>query len=224
MDNAITSALPSNRLGDIAYARILEALFSRKVLFGSFISQSELAKMTGLGVGPVRDALKLLEADGVLFIHPRSGIEVVRPSTELARSTYQFRTIIERFAVRQFTRTASLKALDDVIDLHERARDDVAKLASGHNFVDEMAEVEDGFHLPICAALSNAIVDSAYGRLQLLSKIVKMNGLVTGRTAEISINEHLEVLLACKDRDPDRAEEAIVRHLNNALQRNLGLV
>ena len=180
--------------------------------------------MTGLGVGPVRDALKLLEADGVLIIHPRSGIEVVRPSTELARSTYQFRTIIERFAVRQFTRTASLTALDDMIALHERTRDDVAKLAPDHNFVDQMTGVEDGFHFPVCTALSNAIVDSAYRRLQLLSKIVKMNGLVTGRTAATSITEHLDVLLACKDRDPDRAEAAMVRHLNNALQRNLGLI
>jgi len=224
MDNSSTTAPPSHRLGDIAYERILEALFSRQVEFGSFISQAELVKVTGLGVGPVRDALKLLEADGILFIHPRSGIEVVRPSTELARSTFQFRTIIERFAVRQFTRTVSLRALDDVIALHEEMLGNVAKLAVDHDFIDDLVEVENRFHLPICAALANTIVDSAYGRLQLLSKIVKMTTPVTGRTAEISINEHLDVLRACRDRDPDRAEAAMVRHLNNALQRTLGLV
>lgn len=215
--------LPPPRQSELAYAGILEALFAGKVKFGSFISQSDLTAMTGFGVGPVRDALRLLETEGIIVIHPRSGIEVIRPSTELTRSTFQFRSIIERFAARQFTLTAGFQTIDDLIALHDRAIQDLAGFASDVNLSDEMTGLESDFHVPIIASLSNAIVDSAYGRLRLLSQIVKMNGLVTRHAAEISIGEHLDVLRAARARDPDEAEAAMIRHLTNALQRNLGL-
>jgi len=212
------------RQSELAYAGILQALFAGKVKFGSFISQSDLTAMTGFGVGPVRDALRLLETEGIIVIHPRSGIEVIRPSTELARSTFQFRSIIERFAARQFALTAPLQTMDDLIALHDRAIADLAGCASDVNLSDAMTGLEKDFHAAITASLSNAIVDSAYRRLHLLSQIVRMNGLVTRHTAEISIGEHLDVLRAARARDPDTAESAMMRHLTNALHRNLGLM
>lgn len=223
MKNQSSAPLAPARQSELAYARILEALFAGKVSFGSFISQADLTAMTGIGVGPVRDALKLLEMDGIIVIHPRSGIEVIRPSTELARSTYQFRSIIERFAVRQFTLTASPAVVDQLIAQHESAISDLDGVPLDMNLADEMTDLEECFHLPIVASLANAIVDAAYGRLGLLSRIVKMNGLVTRHTAAISIGEHLDALRAARARDPDSAEAAMVRHLANALQRNLGL-
>jgi DNA-binding GntR family transcriptional regulator len=212
------------RQSDLAYAGIVKALFDGQLKLGSFISQADLSAVTGLGVGPVRDALKMLEADGIIIIHPRSGIEVLRPTTELARSTYQFRSIIERFAVRQFTLTASLPVIDGLIALHDRALADLSGMPAAINLGSYLREVEDGFHLPVVASLSNAIVDSAYGRLRLLSGIVRLNDQFTRHAAEISIGEHLDILHAARARDPDQAEAAMLRHLTNALQRNLGLV
>src|SRR5258708_16055736 len=84
------------RLSDLAYDRIVEALFDRRLPAGAFVSQSELVKLLGIPVAPLRDALRVLQAEGVLTIHPRSGIQFVKPGLELTRATYQFRTIIER--------------------------------------------------------------------------------------------------------------------------------
>ena len=57
-------------------------------------------------VGPLRDALKALEAEGVLTIHPHTGIQFIKPGLELTRSTYQFRGIIEAAAVAVYAETA----------------------------------------------------------------------------------------------------------------------
>src|SRR5689334_17841970 len=65
------------RLSDVAYERILESLFERKVPVGAFISQSELSQIVSVPVAPLRDALRMLEAEGILTIHPRSGIQFV---------------------------------------------------------------------------------------------------------------------------------------------------
>ena len=46
------------RLSDQAYVGILEVLFDRKLPAGAFVSQSELVELTGVPVGPLRDALR----------------------------------------------------------------------------------------------------------------------------------------------------------------------
>ena len=91
----------------MAYARIFEILFSRKLRAGSLVSQSELVGLTGVPVGPLRDALRVLEAEGALTIYPRTGIQFVKPGFELTRSTFQFRGIIETAAIAVFVDVAS---------------------------------------------------------------------------------------------------------------------
>ena len=88
-----------SRLSDIAYTRILETLFERKIPAGAFLSQNDLVEILGIPIAPVRDALKILETEGIVTIHPRSGIQFIKPGLELTRSTYQFRGIVERAAV-----------------------------------------------------------------------------------------------------------------------------
>jgi DNA-binding GntR family transcriptional regulator len=211
------------RLSDRAYADIVRALFSGRLKLGSFISQADLAAVAGCGIGPLRDALKMLEADGVIIIHPRSGIEVLRPSTDLTRSTYQFRMILERAAVRQFALVAPMTVIDGLLAQHETALANLSPIGAEIDLDEYLQSLEVGFHLQVVASLANPIVDSAYRRLRLLSGIVRMNKQHSRHTAEISIGEHLDVLRAVRDRDPKRAEDAMVRHLANALQRNLGL-
>ena len=103
---------PGGRLSDLAYTRLLESLFDRRLPAGAFVSQNDLVKLLGIPVAPLRDALRTLEVEGILTIHPRSGIQFVKPGLELTKSTYQFRTIIERAAVRTFAELAP-ERMDD---------------------------------------------------------------------------------------------------------------
>ena len=111
----------SGRLSDLAYTRILETLFERQLPAGAFVSQNDLVKLPGIPVAPLRDALRMLEAEGILTIHPRSGIQFVKPGLELTRSTYQFRGIIERAAVAVYAETADEAELAEIERRHRGA-------------------------------------------------------------------------------------------------------
>lgn len=211
-------------LSDLAYERILQALFDQRVPMGSRVSQTDLVEVTGVPVGPVRDALKVLESDGIVVVHPRSGIEVIRPSAELVRATFQFRLIIERSAVRNFAMSAALTDLRALRRLHEDHLGLYAAMDPNANVADSLSRLEEAFHTPIVASLGNELVDASYRRLQLMARIVKDKGAVLPRAGQTSLTEHLDVLDACLSRDPDAAEAALARHLGNALSRNLGLV
>jgi DNA-binding GntR family transcriptional regulator len=88
---------------------------------------------------------------------------------------------------------------------------------------DRLSALEDEFHPALVAALDNELVDAAYRRLRLMAQVIKVKQVVYPRAALTSVREHLEVLEAGLARDPAAAEDAISRHLANALARNLGM-
>lgn len=211
------------RLSDVAYESILQALFDARVPMGERISQGDLVTLTGIPVGPVRDALKVLEADGLLIVHPRSGIEVIQPTTELVRSTMQFRTIIEKPAARRFASTSTKAELMYLRTLHEEFIERLNSLPPTENVFDRLGKLEDTFHVTLVASLGNELVDASYRRIQLMGRIIRGGAVCYPQAAKISIGEHLDVIAAWEARDPELAEEALARHLANAMARNLGV-
>jgi DNA-binding GntR family transcriptional regulator len=210
----------ARRLSDIAYARILENLFDRQLPAGAFVSQSDLVTLLGIPVGPLRDALRVLEAEGVLKIHPRSGIEFVKPGLELTRSTYQFRSIIERAAVRMFAGTASSELLEE---LHAEHAALVARMVSGEIDPEALLEferLESRLHNSIVGIMSNPLIDSSYRRMHNYLRLVRLDRRLTAPLALRSLHEHLQIIDACIERD---AEAALRGHFMEALQRHMGI-
>jgi DNA-binding GntR family transcriptional regulator len=107
-------------LSDLARARFLEALFARRIEPGAFVSQGDLVRILDVPVGPLRDALRVLQTEGWLTIHARSGIEIRKPDFELVRNSYQLRLVLERAAIRSFAEVASLARIK-ALELQHRA-------------------------------------------------------------------------------------------------------
>jgi DNA-binding GntR family transcriptional regulator len=226
VDNiAIASVEPeaNGRLSDIAYSRILEALFDRRLPAGAFVSQNDLVKLIGVPVGPLRDALRVLEAEGVLTIHPRSGIQITKPGAELTTSTYQLRTIIERAAVRVFCENATD---EEIAIIRRRHIEMLLKLeTSGINteVLGQLEQLEVLLHDSVIAALRNPLAENVYRRMHTYLRLVRLDRRMTVPIAQRSMREHLEIVAALEDRNPDAAEAALIAHFSSALQRHLGM-
>jgi DNA-binding GntR family transcriptional regulator len=212
-----------HRLGDLAYARILQTLFERKIPAGAFLSQSDLVRMLRVPVAPLRDALKLLEAEGIVVIQPRSGIQFVKPGFELTRSTYQYRSILERSAAAVYAETADESELAELERRHLAAIDRVEREGLSDEIKLELEALETLLHHSIIGSLSNPLIESAYKRLHNYVRLIRLDRKVTPPLALHSLREHLHVIEACKARDPEAASSAMQAHLSAALQRGLGL-
>jgi DNA-binding GntR family transcriptional regulator len=209
-------------LSDIAYERILEGLFEKKVPAGAFVSQSELVELLDIPVAPLRDALRILEVEGVLTIHPRSGIQFIKPDLELTRATYQFRSILERAAVRVYAEMAEEATVASVLKRHRK----LIELINAEGFTGkaqaEMEKLEVVLHGGIIEILRNPLIASSYRRMHNYLRLLRLDRKVTAPLALRTLHEHVEILSACERRDPDAAEAALVQHFQAALQRNLG--
>jgi DNA-binding GntR family transcriptional regulator len=231
MTQAATSPAPrtrtpgqdSERLSDIAYRKVLEGLFDRTVPAGAFVSQNELVNLLGIPVQPLRDALRVLEAEGVLTIHPRSGIQFLKPDLELARSTYQFRTIIERAAARSYAESGDAKAIAALIAEHEKLIAKIEGGSFGTKVIDELDDLEERLHGGMLASLRNPLVETTARRLKNYVRLIRLERLVTQPLALRTLREHLEILRAIAARDADAAEAALAAHFQAALQRILGM-
>lgn len=212
------------RLSDLAYERILERLFDRTLPAGAFVSQSQLVDLLGVPVAPLRDALRVLEAEGIVSIQPRSGIQFVKPGLELTRSTYQFRTMIERAAVRVFAEAGD----EDLIERIEREHAAfIAALEQAERLDQAMLtgleRLETLLHDSVIGILRNPLIETTYHRMHNYLRLVRLDRKLTVPLALKGLREHMAIIRAVKARDPDAAEAAVVTHFGAALQRHLGM-
>ena len=105
------SKLYNENLGQQAYKKFKELLFSRIWEPGDFVSQSDLVSKTGVQISPMRDALQRLAAEGLVIITPRKGIQVIPASIKIIREVFHLRIILEKEALLFFIENAH----DDLI-------------------------------------------------------------------------------------------------------------
>ena len=216
--------IQSQRLSDLAYERVLEALFERRVQAGSFVSQGELSEIVDIPVAPLRDALRVLEAEGILAIHPRSGIQFVRPGFELTRSTYQFRSILERAAVRVFAEQGDEDLIEEIGRRHQALILTISDKGLTADDLVEMEELERVLHNAVIGILRNPLIDSSYRRMHNYLRLLRLERKITAPVALRTLKEHVEIIEACRKRDADRAEAALDAHFQAATQRSLGFI
>ena len=179
--------------------------------------------MLHVPVAPLRDALKLLEAEGIVIIHPRSGIQFVKPGFELTRSTYQFRSILERAATAVYAQTAEDAELAELERRHLSAIEEIERSGLTDHARADLEELETLLHHSIIGSLSNPLIESSYKRLHNYVRLIRLDRKVTVPLVLHSLREHMQVIAACKARDPEAAAAAMQAHLASALQRGLGL-
>jgi DNA-binding GntR family transcriptional regulator len=210
-------------LSEIAYQRILEMLFERRLPAGAFVSQNDLVAIIGVPVAPLRDALRVLQTEGLLTIHPRSGIRFLKPDFEFARHTYQFRQVLERPAVRVFAELAPIERMQSIRTRHEAA----IALLEATGFTAEVAAeavaLDALLHFEIIGALGNPLIESTYRRIHNYLQLIRLDRTLSAPIVLRTLREHLDLLDACLARDADRAEASLQAHFTQALQRTMGI-
>jgi DNA-binding GntR family transcriptional regulator len=147
----------------------------------------------------------------------------VKPGLELTKSTYQFRAIVERAAVRVFAETADDKSLAALKQSHEALQKQVEKDGLNESVLLALERLEGELHNRVIGILNNPLIDTSYRRMHNYLRLVRLDRQLTVPLALRSLREHLAIIDACKGRDPDAAEAALLAHFTAALQRHMGL-
>jgi DNA-binding GntR family transcriptional regulator len=208
---------------EIAYERFKAELFRRNLVPGQFVSQGELCELLDVPLGPTREALKRLEAESLVRLIPQRGIQITDIGVTLIHEAFEFRTVLELAAVRRFARDADAATL---ARLEADTTEILRRLDGGSNedpkLIDAALQVDWGMHYMMIDAIGNRILATAHRQNFDKIKMIRLHGR-SPRYLPLAMEEHLKVIVALKQRDPDLAAAALGEHLASAERRALGL-
>ena len=203
---AVTGALSRSVLADQVKERILEDILAGRHQPGSRIIETKVARELGTSQAPVREALRGLEALGVVEITPFRGSRVRRPSRREILEAYAVRSTLEalgaRLAVPRMT-DADLAELAD----HLEAMRAAARSDDGH----ALAEADARFHGRIVELADNGTLEKVWRSLEPFSRTY-LTLTIPGADPAWSAELHAPILDALQRRDPDGVVAAVQRH------------
>ncbi|MDR6100608.1 DNA-binding GntR family transcriptional regulator [Agrobacterium larrymoorei] len=210
-------------LREKAYESFTHHLLARDVRPGQFISQRRLVELTGLPLGAIREAIPRLEAEGLIKTVPQRGLQVAHIDINLIREAFQFRILLEKEAVANFTRTASDDAIAAMLKDHWEIAE-LAKSGNGSPELDARAQAVDwGMHDAFIDALGNSIISNAYRVNSIKMRLINQERFrIAGHVKSVMV-EHLAIIEAVERRDVDTAVERLVAHIRSARDRALAV-
>ena len=216
-------AEPPRQLRWQAYDRFQQQLMAARIRPGQFVSQRELAALTGLPLGAIREVIPRLEAEGLLVTVPQRGLQVANVDVKLVRNAFQLRLTLEKEAAAQFALSVTDAQLAALEASH---RDIVARAARGVTpaLLNAAQAVDWGLHDTMIDALGNEIISAIYRVNSLRIRLIRLDRVtLTPDSLHPAMDEHLILLAALRTRDPQRAVAAIEAHLTHARNRALGV-
>jgi DNA-binding GntR family transcriptional regulator len=194
-------------LAEDAADRIREQILSGGFGQGEHLVEAKIADQLAISRGPVREAFKLLRAEGLLKEEPRRGTFVVSMSADDVRDVYGLRAALESRAARTLTRDrdpdalAKLGALADGID---------AAVATGDPAAVSRADL--AFHQGLCDLSGNARIVEVFDRyVPTLRALLRLDGDVLGSLDAVS-RQHRPLVDAIASGDEDKAARLFAEH------------
>ncbi|WP_212524499.1 GntR family transcriptional regulator [Actibacterium sp. MT2.3-13A] len=195
--------------GQGAYARLLEEIRSGALRPGDRLTETELAKRLQISRTPVREAIRQLEADGLVTHVPRVGATIRTLGYSEVMELYEMRAVLEATAAGMAARSASeieIAELEAINAEMAGARDDGARLYA----------LNRQFHLTLLDAAKNRFLVKSMNALQKTLLILGPSTLEEAARAEEALAEHAAVIAALKARDAATAEATMRRHIEAA--------
>lgn len=173
---------------------------------GSHVAQDALARHFETSITPVREAMRQLEAEGLLVARPHRGVHVANADLEEVKGVYILRRLAEPYAMRRAARRMTLRDLDAAQSLI----DDMEKATSRGNHL-ELTVANREFHFLF---YRKAGVPALLAHIETLWQQYPWDLMeVTEDRPSLSIDEHRAQLEAIRRGDVEQAARTTEHHL-----------
>ncbi|MFN3671764.1 MAG: GntR family transcriptional regulator [Bosea sp. (in: a-proteobacteria)] len=193
--------------------RIRTAIAAGHFKPGQRLVERELCEQIGVGRTSVREALRQLEAEGLVVTVPHRGPEVSSISYDEARQLYDVRALLEGFAGRGFAERGSEAEI-------ERLRSAVAafKRAAASDDRAALVAAKTGFYAVLMEGAGNIFVKQSLTMLHNRITLLRVTSMTQGGRLADSVAVIVAIFAAIAARDGDKAERACKRHIAKAAE------
>ena len=190
---------------------IRQRIFGRELEPGSWIDEVKLAQEYGISRTPLREALKVLAAEGLVTMKVRRGAYVTEVSERDLAEVYHLLALLESDAAAVVAERATAAELKELQALH-------AELAAATGDRDRFFAINERFHMRLLEIAGNRWRNQMVADLRKVMKLNRQHSLLKSGRIEESRAEHAAVMQALAARDPEAARARMQEHFRNGLE------
>ena len=211
MDIAVAAPLRRRALYEDVAERLRTQIFERAIEPGEWIDEQKLSAEYGISRTPLREALKVLAAEGLVTMKPRRGAYVTEMSRDDVAQVYRMLALLEADAAADVARHASDEQLAQLQALHELLERQVRQR-------DAFFATNERFHMTLLDIAGNRWRKQIVADLRKVMKLNRHHSLFKqGRLAD-SLGEHRLLMEALRQRKATRATALMKEHFASGLE------
>ena len=220
--DGVLSAPVNRTLSEHVAERLREAILNKQLLPGQRIVERDLAEAMQTSRGPVRDALKLLENEGLVVRSAHRGTIVAQMTLEDVEEIYSVREALELLALRYAIQRATPEQVDELARIVDR----MADMARRDYTQEEATDVDLEFHHALVTISCHKRVLALWEELSAQTRLL----LLTHRLKhpmdlkDLGVEYHRRVFEAVRERDTERAAKELHKHLRASFDGIVGSV
>ena len=204
-------------VADLLRQRILQ----QQLMPGAWIDEMKLAEEMGISRTPMREAIKVLAAEGMVTIKVRRGAYVTEIPEDEVREIYHLLGLLEADAAADVARSASESELQQLTRLHNQLETlgyKLVVLPGDTALIDQFFATNQAFHQFLLDASRNRWRTQIVNDLRKVMQLGRHHSLFKQGRVQQSMDEHAAILRALLARDPEAAAQAMRTHFAQGLQ------
>ena len=197
-----------NSLHDHVAQQLRDQIFAGELLPGAFVDENRLCEQLAISRTPLREALKVLAAEGLIRHEPRRGSFVNEVTEQDLDEIFPVMALLEGRCAFEAALQASDADIATLEALHTQLQDSAVQ-----GLIPDYYAANYAIHEAIIAMADNKWLALVIGDLRKILKLARLQQLnAPGRLSQ-SLAEHVAIFAALKARDAERAEAAMRTHL-----------
>ncbi|MEL7026644.1 MAG: GntR family transcriptional regulator [Pseudomonadota bacterium] len=200
--------------GESAYDRLHASIREGVFRPGDRLREEDVAERLSLSRTPVREALRRLEADGIIEHRPRQGAVVRQLDHAEVVELYEMRVVLERTAAEMAAKHGTAAEFDALDDLN-------AAIAEERGNAAKAAAFNQDFHQSLYLACRNRFLLEAARALNNSLLLLGPTTFTDEARIDVVVSQHQAIVDALRDGDEEAAGAAAEAHLNTSLRQRL---
>jgi DNA-binding GntR family transcriptional regulator len=206
--------MSSKSTGETAYEALVVSIRRGEYRPGDRLREEDVSEKLSISRTPVREALRRLEADGIVEHRPRQGAVVRQLSHSEVVELYEMRVVLERTAAEMAAKHGTDAEFDALDDLNQSIRDERVNPARA-------AAINQDFHRGLYLASRNRFLLEAARALNNSLMLLGPTTFTDEDRVDVVVSQHQSIIDALRDADVEAAGAAAEAHLQTSLRQRL---
>lgn len=205
---SLQESLATPALFERVAERLRARIYAHDLAPGAWIDEQALAEEFGISRTPLREALKVLAAEGLVVLKPRRGCYVAELSERDLDEIFSVLALLEGRAAEEACRRLTSADLQRLRDLHAELERYAAALDA-----DRFFEANQAFHDAIKELSDNRWLAHLIDDSRKFLRLTRRDSLRLAGRIQASLNEHRSILSALENRDDLLANRRMSDHI-----------